>query len=156
MSTNDLVSLATAIVAIAAFLLSLYNFYVDRRDKTARLVVWLSQGKHTEQGKSPASAIFIEAANPSQANIVITDAYGLFGKQGIRISARNIEDGKQGAKLSPGENAMFSLPLTSVVASLREQGVSGRVNVRASVRDALGNLYSSKTTLQMSTTDLTE
>jgi len=66
--------LITTIVAVVALLLSIFNFVVDRIDKKARLIIFLSQGKisvNSPSGNSSKDGIFVEVVNSSQTKTTV-------------------------------------------------------------------------------------
>ena len=146
MNTSDQVNLLTSIVALAAFLLSLYNFYVDRRDKSTNLVVRLSVGDmNLEKGKEKilGRAFLIEVINAGHINVFISEVFVLLGKRKVYLEARNIEKENFKTSVSPKENVVFWVSMPSKDFAAKEQLV-GKTKVRAFARDTLGKLYRSK------------
>ena len=145
MTPGDVANVATAFVAIAAFALSLYNFYVDRRDKRMRLAVALSQGTHEAAPEPPKGALFVEVINTGEKAVLITDVHIRFANE-KEIRARVLGDGRVEARLPSGENAIFFVWLESAAASLAKDGITGRIKAMAQARDALGSVHRSKRT----------
>jgi hypothetical protein len=144
MKIPDQFSVLTSVIALAAFLLSLYNFYIDRRDKTSKLIIKLTIGNMKKLKENiDLRAFYIEVVNTSQINVFVTEAFVLLGRRKFRLTAENVEDVNFKTKVSPNEIAVFwvSGPTKDVV---NQEQFEYEVKARAYVRDSLGKTYKSK------------
>jgi len=139
--------LITTIVAVVALLLSIFNFVVDRIDKKARLIVFLSQGKisvNSPAGKSSEDGIFVEVVNSSQTKTtVITVNIEAKGK-----AITNLENSftrEQQSSLEHGENAIYQLPKKELLQAFKKENISGKVKIRARASNALHKTFLSNT-----------
>jgi hypothetical protein len=71
-SLDNVATILTAIVAVGGLILSVYNFYVDRRDKTPRLVAKVSNGGLTYGSKLSDLMLLMEIANPGEKAVKIS------------------------------------------------------------------------------------
>ena len=135
--------LITTIVAVVALLLSIFNFVIDRIDKKARLIVFLSQGKiniNSPDGNSSEDAIFVEVVNSSQnRSTVITVNIEAKGK--AIVDLENFLTHEQPSSLEHGENAIYQLPKKEVLQALREENISGKVKIRALASNTLHKTF---------------
>ena len=138
---NDIATIITAIVAVTGLFLSVYNFYIDRRDKIPRLAVKLYGGVHTHGQRLGPYMAFMEAANIGEKMVKIT---------GIEIKWRNMTvffpDGIRGDKtipfeLQPGDNAVFFYPAVDIASALKGRGGGGEEKIRARFRTAVGREF---------------
>ena len=141
MALNDVATILTAIVAVTGLFLSVYNFYVDRRDKIPRLAVKLYGGMHVHGQRIGPYMAFMEAANTGEKMVKIT---------GIEIKWRNktvfFPDGIGGDKtipleLQPGDNAVFFYPAVDIAIALKGHGGVGEETIRARFRTAIGSEF---------------
>ena len=74
MTPTDIREIITAITAILAFALSLFNFVIDRRDKSSKIKVILANGtiKTGRKIQPYNNGYFVEVINNGQARVVIT------------------------------------------------------------------------------------
>ena len=71
-SLGDITTVLTAIVALAGLILTIYRFYIDRKDKSPRLVAKLSNGFLTRSPESSDVMAFLEVANPGEKPVKIS------------------------------------------------------------------------------------
>ena len=138
----------TTCVAVVAFLLSVYNFYVYRRNTRSRLLIWVSKGNNSS-GKETEYGLFVEVANPTDRPIQVTDVHVSVGKNTPRLAAYNIYDQHQEAHLPPRERTVFWLPIISVRDVFKERPVPQKIIAKAHVRDAIGHIHSSRKDVQL-------
>jgi len=142
MSVGDVTNIATALVAIAAFLLSVYNFYVDRRDKRTRLVLRVAQ-ETRESHQGPYRVVRIEAVNLSERSVKVSAARVLWKKEAF--SFPNVVGWSESFQLEPYDGTRALVVSEQIVASaLREKGALGKTKIRAGCQDKLGKTYLSK------------
>jgi hypothetical protein len=159
MTTSDKTDIISAGIAGAALLLSVFIFYIGRRDRQLRPRVWISKGTHTVRDKihateSSMSVLYIESTNRSDRRIVITYADVFIRKRDFALEAPNFKTDEQQSELMSGDNAIFMLPLSSLATSLREQKITGKVKLQARVHDTLHNSYYSSNSIVLIADDL--
>jgi hypothetical protein len=143
-SLGDVATILTAIVAIGGLILSVYNFYVDRRDKTPQLVAKISTGGLTYGSELSELMLLLEIANPGEKAAKISGLEIRWKKQKF-VFLKGIDGTvKIPFELKPGDSAMFWVPMKEVRLSLKEQGCNGREFVKACFRTAVGSEYISK------------
>jgi hypothetical protein len=142
-SIGNITDTVTALIAIAAFLLSVYNFYVDRRDKRTRLVVRVSQDTQTSH-RGPYKVVRIDIINLSERCVTVSAVGILWRKE--PFSFPNVTGWRsEPFQLDPYDGRKDIVVDEQIVAStLREKGASGRVRIKASCQDRLGRVYLSK------------
>lgn len=134
----------TAVVAVIGLLLSIYNFYADRKDKTPRLAAKISNGFLAAGPETSEPMLFLEVANPGEKAVKVSAVelkwrsrkliffHGIAGTVGIPF------------ELHPGHSATFWAPLKEVAVALKGEGVTGHESVRACFRTSLGSEFLSK------------
>ena len=142
---GDLASLITALVAIAGLGLSIYNFFVAKREKSPQLRVKLSNGLLVSGPDLSETMLIIEVANPGTKPVIINSVAISFKGQiaifpGILPGTHRVP-----FELEPGKNATFWTPLSEFASSLLEEGARGKVKLRARVSSATGDYYLSNT-----------
>jgi hypothetical protein len=143
-SIEDIASIVTAVVAVAAFLLSVYNFYIGRRDKKPRLVASISNGFLTYGSELSELMILLEIANPGEKSVKVSAVEIAWKKQAI-VFIRGIKGTRDiPFELQPGDSAKFWTPMKEVASSLKEQGCTGKENIRSLFKNAVGGKYLSK------------
>ncbi|TEU19593.1 MAG: hypothetical protein E3J21_03300 [Anaerolineales bacterium] len=141
---SNVSDIITALVAIAGLGLSIYNLYINRRDKKPRLVAKISNGFLTYGPELSPPMLLLEIANAGEKKVMIS-AVEIAWRKHKAVFIKGI-DGTRDVpfELPAGESANFWTPLEDFASSLEEEGVSGKVRVRACFRDAIGNQYLSK------------
>lgn len=144
MDPKDISDVVTAIVAVAGLILSVYNLYASRRDKSPRLISKMSNGFLTSGPEVSSPMLFLEIANAGEKEVKISAVEVAIGKHRV-ISFGGITGTKNVPfELPPGESVKFWIPLEEFATSLRKQNVYGNIKARACFRDAIGNEYLSK------------
>ncbi|HEX9840227.1 MAG TPA: hypothetical protein VGA72_12815 [Anaerolineales bacterium] len=137
----------TTIVAIAALLLSIFNFIVDRIDKKPKLIVVLSQGNITTEsrnGNSSEEGIFVEVINSSHYEDTVTNV-NIRAKGTTVMDLTNFITDEQQSTLERGENAIYQTSKRELSQALKNEIVAGKVKIRALARNALGKTSLSNT-----------
>jgi hypothetical protein len=143
-SLGDFATILTAIVAICGLLLSFYNFYIDRRDKTPRLVAKISNGGLTYGSEFSELMLFLEIVNPGEKVVKISAVEIRWKKQKF-VFLKGIDGTtKIPFELNPGDNAMFWVPMKEVRLALKEKGGKRLESIKACFRTAVGNEFISK------------
>src|SRR5436190_15911669 len=138
MSVSEITAIVTAFVAVAGLLFSIYNFYVARRDKRDHLKARISAGFLASGPDLSETMLLLEVANPTERRAIISSVGVDLGRNtaffpwGID-GTRNVP-----FELPPGENAKFWTPMSRFASSLRKEGLSGMVSIRASFADGVG------------------
>lgn len=146
-SLSDVAAVLTAMVAVAGFVLSVYNFYVNRRDKTPRLIAKISNGGLNYGSELSELILFLEIANPGEKAVKII-ATEIKWKKHKLVFINGIEGSvKIPFELQPGDNAMFWIPMREVKLLLKEQGCTGRESVKACFKTAVGSEFVSRSFL---------
>lgn len=143
-SLSDVAAVLTAIVAVAGFVLSVYNFYVNRKDKIPSLVAKISNGGLTHGSEMSELMLFLEIANPGEKAVKIT-ATEIKWKKSKLVFINGIDGTvKIPFELKPGDNATFWTPMREVKLLLKQQGCTGKESVKACFRTAIGSEFISK------------
>jgi hypothetical protein len=143
-SLSDVATFLTAIVAVAGLILSIYNFYVDRKDKSPRLVAKISNGFLTHGPELSDVMLLLEVINPSEKTIKIVAVEIVWKKRKI-VFINGIEGtNKVPFELKPGDKAMFWTPIREIARSLKKEGSIGKESVKACFRTAIDSEYRSK------------
>lgn len=143
-SINEVTTILTALVAVVGLILSIYNFYVDRRDKMPRLDAKISNGFLTSGPEIGDLMLLLEIANPGEKVVKIT-AVEIKLKKHKLVFIRGIRGTERiPFELPPGNSATFWTPLKEVAFRLKEEGHRGRESIRACFRTAIGNEFISK------------
>ncbi|MBV6451983.1 MAG: hypothetical protein MHPDNHAH_02731 [Anaerolineales bacterium] len=143
-SLGDIATLITAIVALVSLLLSIYNFYVDRRNKSARLVAKLSNGFLTYGSELSELMALLEVANLGEKAVKIT-AVEIMWKRRKMVFISGIEGtAKPPFDLQAGDKATFWTPMKQVASSLKKEGCTGKESIKACFRTAVDKEFVSK------------
>jgi hypothetical protein len=143
-SLGDVATILTAIVAVIGLILSIYNFYVDRRDKTPRLVAKISNGGLAHGAELSELMLFLEITNPGEKVVKISAVEILWNKHKF-VFFKGIKGTVEiPFELKPGDNAIFWVPMKEVRSALKEQGCNQRASVKACFRTAVGSEFISK------------
>jgi hypothetical protein len=143
MNAGDLSDIVTAIVAVASLGLSIYNFYVSQQDKRPVLVAKISNGFLIFGPEISDLMLRLEVANSGEKQVTVLAVEVAWGRQ--KAFFPSIDGTKRiPFELSPSESATFWIPMKDFKVSLRQQGIVGKVRVRACFRDAVGNEYYSR------------
>lgn len=144
-SLNDATTILTAVVAVAGLALSIYNFYVDRKDKTPRLTAKIANGFFTNGGPQVSEAmILLEVANPGEKIVKVTAVEIKWEKRKL-VFIRGIDGtAKIPFELQPGNSASFWIPMQEVALAMQQNGVTGKQSIKACFRTAIGNEFLSK------------
>ena len=153
MSLSEIADLITALVAVAAFGFSIYNFVVARQDKKPRLQVMLSTGFLAYQRYGGVSDLsedmfLIEVANPGTRSVHLRSVGFLYNKKWLAAFPPGTLRGTctMPCEIKPGENATFWFPVAEFVSFLKSHEIRrGRVKIKARASSAVGNYYFSKT-----------
>jgi len=142
MTTTEIVSIVTAIVAVAGLGLSIYNLYVNRRDKRPLLRSKISNGFLTYGPELSDVMLILEVANPGEKHVTVSAVEMLFGKE--KAIFPNIQGtNRLPFELQSGQNASFWTPANEFASDLQRRGYKGKLKIRANFRDAVGNNYAS-------------
>ena len=143
-SLDELTTIVTALVAVIGLCLSIYNFYVDRRDKTPRLAVKLSGGMLARGPTTSPYMTLLEAANTGEKMVKITAVEILWRKQRLFFPRGITGTRTIPLELQPGDNVMFWSPPDELASDLRRNGGIGEEPIRACFRTAIGREFVSK------------
>ena len=138
--------LITTIVAVVALLLSIFNFVVDRIDKKAKLIVFLSQGKidvNSPKGNSSEDGIFVEVINSSHSKTTVMTV-SILAKGNSVVDLDNFFTHEQQSSLGHGENAIYQLTKKELLQALTKENIAGRIKIRAGATTALRTTFLSK------------
>jgi hypothetical protein len=136
----------TAIVAVLGLLLSIYNFYAERKDKKRQVEVRLVVGiLGRETGTPTPPSLIIGVTNTGFRTVHITLA-GIILPNKERVSLVVGPDAAMSypQELTEGESRTFLMPLREVSELLRKHGLSGKVKLRGFCTDTLQKEYTSK------------
>ncbi len=144
MNVSDVTAIITAVVAIAGLALSIYNFYISRRDRKPALIAKISNGWLASSSELSEVMLLLEIANSGEKKVNISSVEIAWDKKrafvfGGMSGTRNIP-----FELLPGENANFWTPFHEFALTLRKEGVTGKAKLKACFTDALGSKYYSK------------
>lgn len=133
-----------SLLAVAAFLLSLYNFIVAQINKKPNVKVTLSRGGYKNGQTALPGIFFIEATNSSAFPIYIKYVRLCFGRKNTYLEAENItEDNGINTILSPNENKIFWVSPTPELKNENEFQVSKKIKIFAIANDTLGKSFRS-------------
>lgn len=132
--------LVTAVVAALGFLLSLYNFWIARREKRPKLVV----ASGFALAASPRAEAFytFTVANHGRIDVFVSQLYLEVGEQRVFFPDLRSER-PLGSKLVPGEAITFFQESDPLHQVLRDNGFTGAQTFPLVSEDALGNRFSS-------------
>jgi len=143
-SIENLTAIITALVAVSGLLLSIYNFYVSRRDKQPRLVAKIANGFLAYGPELSEFMLLLEIANPGKIPVKISTVEIAWKKQSL-VFIMGIKGTREiPFELAPGDSANFWTPMDGIVETLREQGCKGTATIRARFKSAVGDEYLSK------------
>ncbi len=143
-SLGDLATFLTALVALAGLILSVYNFYVNRRDKSTRLVAKLSSGFLTYGPELSDLMALLEIANHGEKAIKISAVEIIWKKRKLVFIAGIDGTNKIPFDLQSGDKATFWTPMKEVARALRKQGCTGKESIKACFRTAVDREFVSK------------
>ena len=143
-SLSDLATFVTAIVALMGLILSVYNFYVDRRDKSPRLVAKFSNGFLTSGPEVSELMALLEVANPGEKAVKISSVEILWRRRKLVFISGIDGTSKLPFDLQAGDKATFWIPLKKVAQALKKEGCSGKQTVKACFRTAVDKEFVSK------------
>lgn len=143
-SISDLATLLTALVAVVGLAFSIYNFTIDRRDKTPRLAAKISNGFLTYGPELSDVMLFLDVANTGEQKVIISAVEIKWKKQKIVFMGGIKGTVNLPFELQPGNNAKFWTPVKEVKATLKKEGCAGREYVRACFRTAVDREFVSK------------
>lgn len=145
---------ATAAIALGALILSIYNNYLQRRDKRPQLKIrgsvgWLLSSTLSE---SSGGEYFIEVANTGQMPVTISQIYiGIKGDEklafppGLLGAERSLP-----CRIEIGDSAQWWIDLNKLRVQLKEVGYKGWASVTLLVHDKLGTYHSKRVTIRVS------
>ena len=144
MSITDVTAIVGAVVAVIALALSIYNFYIDRKDKQPQLVAKISFGFITSGTRQSERMMFLEVSNKGEKPVQVITVEIAFKKNVLVF-----RDGIAGEVSAPFElaswkSSKFWIPVVNVQKAFLEHGFKGKMDVRARFRDAIGNRYDSR------------
>jgi hypothetical protein len=143
-SLSDIATFLTAIIALAGLILSIYNFYIDRKDKSTRLVAKISNGFLTNGPELSNVMILLEIENHGQKMVKIA-AVEIMWKKKKMVFFGGIEGtNRVPFELQSGDKATFWTPIKQVARTLKEQGCNKRESIKACFRTAVGSEFVSK------------
>ncbi len=143
-SLSDIATLLTAVVALAGLILSVYNFYVNRKDKSPRLLAKLTNGFLTYGPELSDVMVFLEVSNPGEKAVKISAVELIWKKNKLVFVAGINGSTKVPFDLQPGDKATFWTPIQEVARTLRKQGGSGKESIKACFRTAVDQEFISK------------
>jgi len=142
---------------VAALILSIYVFVVNRRDHMPRLSIGIDreelEDSSNDYDSPPLDVIFVNIANPSERRIkVVSIMIEWSVRKGMLRTRRQADyypDFQTKEKvpflLVPGDNASYAVEADDLMSWLANaKHVTGKVSVRAIVSDATGNLFTSR------------
>ena len=143
---------------VVALMLSIYIFVVNRRDHLPRLSVGidreeLENDSNDDYLSPPLDIIFVDFANPSERRIKVVSVLVEWSvKKGLLRTRRQADfypDFRTKEKvpffLIPGDNASYTTEADDLIFWLADsKRASGKVNIRAIVRDGTGNIFKSR------------
>jgi len=152
---------AAIIADLAGFLaliLSVYVFFVSRRDKKPRLTVGVDvaevEVQYDETGypeTPPLDILFIDVANPSERRVKVQSVMIEIARFVGPIKYRRVREHyphlhskpEPPAFVTPGDDLVFSTELDEFVYWIRDTlHLDGKLKYRPIVHDATGNSYS--------------
>jgi hypothetical protein len=143
-SLSDIATLITAIVALVGLILSVYNFYVDRKDKSPRLVAKISNGFLTSGQEFSDVMVFLEIANHGEKAVKISAVEIVWKKRKLVFVAGIDGTNKIPFDLQSGDKATFWTSIKEVSRALKEQGCRGKESIKACFRTAVDSEFTSK------------
>ena len=143
-SLGDIAPILTAIVALAGLILSVYNFYVDRKDKSPRLLAKLSNGFLTYGPELSDVMVLLEVSNPGEKAVKISVVEIIWKKNKLVFIAGIDGTTKLPFDLQPGDKATFWTPIKEVARTLKKQDGSGKQSIKACFRTAVDHDFVSK------------
>ena len=144
LSLSDIVAVVTAVVAVAGLVLSIYNFYLARKDKVPNLKAGISNGFLPRGPELGDVMVLLEVANTGERPVKISAAEIKWRKNKIVFLSGIPGTLNLPAELSPGDSATFWVPAHEVARTVAKQGGTGQQNIRACFRSAVGTEYVSR------------
>ena len=143
-SLSDIATLLTAGVALAGLILSIYNFYVDRKDKHPKLVAKISNGFLTYGPELSDVMVLLEVTNPGEKAVKITAVEIMWKKRKIVFISGIEGTNKIPFDLPSGDKETFWTPIKEVARALKKEGCTGRESIKACFRTAVDSEFVSK------------
>lgn len=136
----------TAAIALYAAALSTFNFWINRRDKSRRLVVELSLGAVAKEDSGfhmSGEKVVLYIANPGLRPVTVT--FPVFRLPCGGSLWFPMPDGttKFPCELSEGKSCMMWINATDFARELIKRGFDGKVKIMAVVKDAVGASFTS-------------
>lgn len=141
MSTITWPQVVVAAVAALGFLLSLYNFWVNRLEKKPKLAV--ASGFAIAASPSAEAFHTFTIANHGRIDVFLSQLYLEIGSQRMFFPDLRSER-PLGSKLEPGEAITFFQAAAPFHQALKDNGFTGPQTFPLVAEDALGNRFSSK------------
>ena len=143
-SLGDIAAFLTAVVAVAGLILSIYNFYVDRKDKSPRLVAKVSNGFLTHGPELSDVMVLLEIANHGGKSVKVSAVEIIWKKNKLVFIAGIDGTNKIPFDLQPGDKATFWTPIKEVARALKKQGCTGKESIKACFRTAIDSEFKSR------------
>lgn len=135
--------LVVTIVAVLGFGLSLFNLYIERKDKRTNLAVSVSLGVIEDDLASPL--ILIEGANKGRESVTLQSG-GVRLPKDMKVYMFNPAYGVTfPCELQRGKNVTIRKNRKEFAQDLLSRGYTGRLKIRGFYTDALGKVHTSKT-----------
>jgi hypothetical protein len=149
LTLKDIADIVVALAAFGGFLLSLYNFFIQRRAQRPTLTAKVSSGLLTFGPNLSDPMLLMEVANPGDKKVVVSGVEIPLGQKKM-VFPKMHGTKTMPFELHPGENASFWTPLREFAVSLKQEGFRGKVKVRACFRTAVGqNFFSRANTIDV-------
>jgi len=147
MTSNLVITIIMAIVALYGAALSTYNAIQQRKEKKPSIKVSQGIGMITDaMGGLSDAMIVLTAANTGHIPVTLASA-GLFLPNSQQMIfpplALNV---RFPYELVPGKSCRIYREATSIVKSIKEQQYNGKIDVVVFFQDEVGNTYKSKKT----------
>lgn len=131
----------TSIVALLAFLLSLFNFVFSLLDRKSKIKTNISLGV-ISYGNKNLSCLIIEVINIRNITTLISNvSVSIPNKRKISFISDYV---KYPIELKSRTNFSDYLPLEKFNEAIRNENLSGKILIRAIVRDGTDKIYKSK------------
>jgi hypothetical protein len=137
-SLADVTQVIVAIVAVAGLILSIYNFYFNRRDKSPRLRANLVN-EPIPRGPNPDELmLMLKVTNIGEKTVKIAEANIVWKKRRMAYLRPSDWNLKPPLDLQPGEEMIFQTWARQVAKALEQEGCTGRVSIRACLTTTVG------------------
>jgi hypothetical protein len=145
MSLADILTAAIAVIGLA---LSVYNFYVERRDKYPRLILKLTLESETVDFSNDKIFLKWFVANDYWDKPISIRGLGISTEMGkfraLPIYAEDLRALTKPFELRPGESREFNVSQHWFIVALTQSGAKGRVKIKGAVLDGIKGLHISK------------